>query len=75
MQMAGRGRIHKIQAQVVAVLALLALFTGVHLYWILGLLLSLVRLPDLWTPVNDGAVTEADSDAGRQSRRQGQALA
>jgi hypothetical protein len=52
MQLAGRGRVHKIQAEVIAVLALIALFTGVHLYWILGLLLAFVRLPDLWTPIN-----------------------
>jgi hypothetical protein len=55
MQIAGRGRIHKIQAQVIAVLALLALFTGVHVYWVLGLLLAFVRLPDLWTPIDSMA--------------------
>jgi hypothetical protein len=52
MQHAERRRVHKVQAEIVAVLALIALFTGVHLFWIAGLLLAALPLPDLWTPIN-----------------------
>jgi hypothetical protein len=40
-----------VQYQIVAVLALLSLFTHNHIYWILGLLLALVRFPDFATPL------------------------
>jgi hypothetical protein len=49
-QMAHRGQ--KVQFELVAVLALLALFTHNHAFWIAGLLLALVPLPDLMTPVS-----------------------
>jgi hypothetical protein len=42
----------KIQYEVVAVLALISLFTHNHLYWILGLLLALVQIPDFSTPLS-----------------------
>jgi hypothetical protein len=38
---------HKLQFEIVAVLGLLALFTHVHLFWVIGLLLALVDLPDI----------------------------
>ena len=38
----------KLQFEIVAVLGLLALFTHIHLFWIAGLLLALVDLPDFW---------------------------
>lgn len=38
---------HKIQFEIVAVLGLLALFTHVHLFWVAGLLLALIDLPDI----------------------------
>jgi hypothetical protein len=41
---------NKIQFQIVAVLALLALFTHNHAFWIAGLLLALVPIPDFFTP-------------------------
>jgi hypothetical protein len=44
-------RTDKVQLQIVAVLGLLALFTHNHLYWIAGLLLALIRLPDFTTPL------------------------
>ena len=47
--MAHRG--HKVQFEIVAVLALLALFTHNHLFWIAGLLLALVQIPDFSTPL------------------------
>lgn len=42
---------HKLQFEIVAVLGLLALFTHVHLFWVLGLLLALIDIPDVWTPL------------------------
>jgi len=39
-------RTHKLQFEIVAVLGLIALFTHMHIFWILGLLLALVDLPD-----------------------------
>jgi len=55
MQYSNRRRIHKVQAEIVGVLALIALFTDVHLFWIAGLLLAIVPLPDLWTPISSMA--------------------
>jgi hypothetical protein len=37
---------HKLQMEVVAVLCLLALFTHVHLFWIVALLLAVIDIPD-----------------------------
>jgi len=45
-------RTEKIQYEIVAVLALISLFTHNHLYWILGLLLALVQIPDFSTPLS-----------------------
>lgn len=42
----------KTQLQVVAVLALIALFTHNHLFWIAALLLALVEWPDFASPLN-----------------------
>lgn len=41
----------KLQFEIVAVLGLLALFTHIHLFWIAGLLLALIDLPDFGTPL------------------------
>lgn len=41
----------KLQFEVVAVLGLLALFTHIHLFWVAGLLLALIDLPDFGTPL------------------------
>ena len=38
--------------EIVCILALLAMFTHNHLYWIAGLLLAFVQLPDFSTPLN-----------------------
>lgn len=61
-QMAHRGQ--KIQFEIVAVLALLALFTHNHAFWIAGLLLALVPLPDFTTPLSSIA-TSLERIAGR----------
>ena len=42
----------KLQAEVVAVLALISLFTHMHIFWIIGLVLALIELPDFGTPLN-----------------------
>jgi hypothetical protein len=41
----------KLQFEIVAVLGLLALFTHNHLFWVIGLLLAMVDLPDFGTPL------------------------
>jgi len=42
----------KTQLQMVAVLALIALFTHNHLFWIAALLLALIEIPDFSGPMN-----------------------
>jgi|SoiMetStandDraft_5_1073268.scaffolds.fasta_scaffold50470_2 hypothetical protein len=37
---------HKLQFEIVAVLGLIALFTHMHIFWIAGLLLALIDIPD-----------------------------
>lgn len=41
----------KLQFEVVAVLGLLALFTHQHVFWVAGLLLAMIDLPDFGTPL------------------------
>jgi hypothetical protein len=41
----------KFQFEIVAVLGLLALFTHNHLFWVIGLLLAMIDLPDFGTPM------------------------
>ena len=47
----------KVQFEIVAVLCLISLFTHNHLFWIGGLLLALVPLPDFSTPMNSMATS------------------
>jgi hypothetical protein len=49
-RMAHKGQ--KLQFEIVAVLGLIALFTHVHIFWIAGLLLALIDLPDFSTPLS-----------------------
>jgi hypothetical protein len=44
-------RANVVQFEVVAVLALLALFTHNNIFWVAALLLALVRIPDFSTPL------------------------
>src|SRR5262249_10544418 len=37
----------KVQFEIVAILGLIALFTHMHIFWVIGLLLAFVDLPDL----------------------------
>lgn len=41
----------KIQFELVSVLGLLALFTHQHAFWVAGLLLAFIDLPDITTPL------------------------
>jgi hypothetical protein len=41
----------KFQFEIVAILGLLSLFTHNHLYWVIGLFLAMVDLPDFSTPL------------------------
>ena len=41
----------KLQFEIVAVLGLLSLFTHMHIFWVAGLLLALIDLPDFQTPL------------------------
>src|ERR1700748_3132547 len=41
----------KLQFEVFAVLGLISLFTHMHIFWIAGLLLALIELPDFGTPL------------------------
>jgi hypothetical protein len=42
---------HKVQFEIVAILGLLALFTHMHIFWVAGLLLAFVDLPDFGGPI------------------------
>jgi hypothetical protein len=37
---------HKIQFEIVAILGLLALFTHMHIFWVIGLVLAFIDIPD-----------------------------
>jgi hypothetical protein len=40
------------QTQLIMVLAVLALFTHNHLFWVAALVLALIKIPDFITPLN-----------------------
>src|SRR5258708_4810415 len=41
----------KLQFEIVAILGLSALFTHIHLFWVVGLLLAMIDIPDFGTPL------------------------
>src|SRR5688572_29188673 len=45
----------KLQFEIVAVLCLLSLFTHIHLFWVIALLLAFIDLPDFATPLRSMA--------------------
>lgn len=57
----------QLQFQLVAVLALLALFTHNNVFWVAALLLAIVPVPDFWTPLATMAESLARM-AGRGER-------
>ena len=42
---------HKIQFEIVAILGLISLFTHEHIFWIAGLILAFIDIPDFGTPL------------------------
>jgi hypothetical protein len=63
----------KLQFEIVAVLGLLALFTHNHLFWVIGLLLAMIDLPDFGTPLGRiaGSVEKIASDDATAKADQG----
>jgi hypothetical protein len=44
-------RSHKVQMEIVSVLCLISLFTHMHIFWIVGLILAFIDIPDFGTPL------------------------
>jgi hypothetical protein len=62
---------HKLQFEIVAVLGLLALFTHMHIFWVAGLLLALIDIPDIggWLGRIAGSVEKiADNQSNQGSK-------
>jgi hypothetical protein len=57
----------KIQFEIVAVLGLIALFTHMHIFWIAGLLLALIDLPDFGSSL--GRIAESTEKMAGIERR------
>jgi hypothetical protein len=72
-------RSQKLQFEIVAVLGLISLFAHNHIFWIAGLLLALIDLPDFSTPLGRiaGSVEKiadtGDGAAGQMSTASDQA--
>jgi hypothetical protein len=69
---------HKLQFEIVAVLGLLALFTHMHIFWVAGLLLALIDIPDIggWLGRIAGSVEKiADNQSNQGSKVSDVALA
>ena len=60
---------HKLQFEIVAVLGLLALFTHMHIFWVAGLLLALIDIPDFGRPLAGSPDRSRGSPAS--ARREG----
>jgi hypothetical protein len=59
----------KLQFEFVAVLGLISLFTHMHIFWVAGLLLALIDLPDFGTPLRsiaDSVEKIADATPGEE---------
>ena len=56
----------KLQFEVVAILGLISLFTHQHIFWIIGLLLAVIDLPDFTTPL--GRIADAAETMVRKTR-------
>ena len=57
----------KLQFEIVAVLGLISLFTHLHIFWVAGLLLAMIDLPDFGTPMRsiaDSVERIADATPG-----------
>ena len=65
----------KLQFEIVAVLGLLALFTHIHLFWVAGLLLAMIDIPDFGTPLRSIAgsvekIADTMPDTGSEAEQQ-----
>ena len=61
---------HKMQFEIVGVLGLISLFTHMHIFWVAGLLLAMIDLPDFGTPMRsiaDSVERIANATAGAPS--------
>lgn len=50
---------HKVQMELVSVLCLIALFTHMHIFWIAGLILAFIDIPDFGSPLRRIAASVA----------------
>ena len=58
----------KLQFEIVAMLGLISLFTHMHIFWVAGLFLAMIDLPDFGTPMRsiaDSVETHCRRHAGR----------
>jgi hypothetical protein len=57
---------HKLQFEIVAVLGLISLFTHMHIFWIIGLILALIDFPDFggWMARIAGSVEKIAGKTG-----------
>jgi hypothetical protein len=65
----------KLQFEIVAILGLLSLFTHIHLFWVAGLLLAMIDLPDFGTPLRSIAgsvekIADATPDSGAEAEHE-----
>ena len=63
---------HKLQFEIVAVLGLIALFTHMHIFWVIGLILALIDFPDIggWLGRIAGSVEKiAENKSGGDAAR------
>lgn len=68
-------RTRKVQMEIVAVLALISLFTHNHAFWIAALLLALIDLPDFSTPISSIAASLEKIAGKRNAGLDGQTAA
>jgi hypothetical protein len=58
-----------LQFEIVAILGLISLFTHMHIFWIIALILAFVDLPDFRTPLDRIATAlETRPSTGRPAR-------
>lgn len=69
----------KLQFEVVAILGLLALFTHIHLFWVAGLLLAMIDIPDFGTPLRSIAgsvekIADTKPDVGAEAEQDAKSI-
>jgi hypothetical protein len=65
----------KLQFEIVAILGLLSLFTHIHAFWVAGLLLAMIDIPDFGTPLRSIAqsvekIADNEPDTGAEAMQQ-----